>query len=404
MSRTLVHIVTVPVSLRTFFDGQIRYMKSRGFDVQAIASPGPLLEEFGETEEIDVHGVKMPRKISPLRDLVAIFFMCRVLWKIRPEIVHAHTPKAGLLGMIAAWLTRVPVRVYHIRGLPLVTARGPRRWLLRFAEQIACGLAHQVLCVSHSVSAVAVEEKLCRPQKLSVLRGGSGNGVDSSCRFNPSKIDPTKKNKIRLGLGIHQDDQTLGFVGRIVRDKGIVELVESWKTLRKEFPTLHLLMIGSFEPRDSVSADIKKFLLDDPRIHLVGQCPEIPKYYSTIDICVLPTYREGLPNVLLEAAAMECPVVATRVPGCVDVVVEGETGMLVPERDAESLTNALRIYLTDRQLQCQHGKAARRLVQENFLPEDLWAALYAEYLSIADLRGVSLPRVQPLPVKREAAA
>jgi len=404
MPTRLVHIVTVPVSLRTFFDGQLRYMKSRGLEVHAIASPGPLLEKFGDIEGIDVHAVKMLRKISPLRDLIAIFFICRMLWKIRPEIVHAHTPKAGLLGMIAAWIVRVPVRVYHIRGLPFVTMSGPRRWLLRFAEQVACRLAHRVLCVSHSVGAVAVEENLCQPQKLSVLCGGSGNGVDSSCRFNPSKVELPAKSRIRHRLEINQDELVLGFVGRIVRDKGVVELIESWKILRKEFPALHLLIIGSFESRDSVPADTKGFLQNDPRIHLVAQTQEIPEYYREIDICVLPTYREGLPNVLLEAAAMECPVVATQVPGCVDVVVEGKTGMLVPARDSSALTDALRVYLTDQHLRQQHGKAARCWVQEHFSSENLWAALHVAYLRTADLRGVSLSGVQPASEKRQAAA
>ena len=401
---TLIHIVTVPIALATFFKGQVRFMNRRGFDVQAISSPGKLLGQFANEEHLTCYPVTMPRKITPLRDLFAIFSLCQIIRKVKPQIVHAHTPKGGLLGMIAAWVTGVPIRVYHIRGLPLMTAGGFHRWLLRLTEKIACRLAHRVLCVSHSLRAVAIGEDLCNPKKLAVLGAGSGNGVDTINRFNPRGIGLTVRNRIRHDLGIAQDDLTMGFVGRIVRDKGIVELIEAWETLRKEFSNLHLLMIGTFDSRDSVSAEVKRFLQNDPRIHLVGQIQEMPEFYNALDVCVLPTYREGLPNVLLEAAAMERPVVATDITGCVDAVIDGQTGFLVPVRDSKWLARALSTYLNDPSLRLRHGKAARRWVQENFSQEEVWSALHLEYLRLADQLGVGLAEVQQEPLERRTAA
>ena len=394
MSFKLIHVVTVPDSLRTFFRGQLGHMKSNGFGVHAIASPGPSLDEFAQTEGIETKEVTMPRKISPWRDCLAIISLSWTFWRLRPKIVHAHTPKAGLLGMVAAWITRVPVRIYHIRGLPMVTTRGPRRLLLFLAESIACRLAHRVLCVSYSVRAVAIEEGLCSSEKIGVLCSGSGNGVDSSFRFNPTELGDEYRFQIRKSLGISQEALIVGFVGRIAGDKGVTELVEAWEGLRTDFPSLELLVIGDHDPRDPVPSQIVERLRDDSRVHLVGKTKETHKYYATMDICVLPTYREGLPNVLLEAAAMERPIVATRVPGCVDAVVEGQTALLVPAQDPVALHRAIRKYLVSSELRSRHGKSGRQWVQREFRPEKIWSALHSEYHHLASQQGLSLPKLE----------
>ena len=387
----LVHLVTVPISLRTFFEGQIGYMKDSGLDVQAISSPGPLLDDFFDTEDIRVHAVRMSRSISPFKDFLALLSLCFLLAKIRPEILHAHTPKAGLLGMIAGWVTRVPVRIYHIRGLPLVTMKGPRQWLLKATERIACRLAHQVLCVSHSVRTVAIEENLCAPEKIAVLCAGSGNGVDAEHRFNPQRIGASARDQTRERLGIGKEEVTLGFIGRFARDKGFVELAEAWEALRSEFPKIHFLVIGGVDSRDPVPETLLDKLQNDPRVHFISQTKRIEEYYHSIDICVLPTYREGLPNVLLEAGAMECAVVSTQVPGCIDVVVDGETGLLVPARDSGALQSAIRKYLQSPELRAQHGKSARQRIVENFRQENIWSALRDEYQRLGALKGLEFP-------------
>lgn len=391
LSRTnLVHITTVPESLG-FFKGQTGYMKAKGFEVHALTSPSDLLDAFARSEDIPVHSVEMARRITPIRDLVAITRLRRWLRQIRPHIVHAHTPKGGLLGMIAAWSARVPVRIYHIHGLPLMTARGHKRILLRWSEQLACRLAHQVLCVSHSVREVAVAEGLCPAGKIKVLLNGSINGVDANGRFNPLTRNANERAETRQKYEIPADALVVGFIGRIVRDKGIVELFEAWKILRQEQPSVHLLLAGPFEAQDPLPTDVVEQLQHDPRVHLTSWVHDTAPLYAAIDVLALPTYREGLPLTPLEAASMMVPVVATQVPGCVEAVEDGTTGMLVRPRNAEALADALRIYLNDAKLRKLHGWAGRERVLRMFRQDVIWDATYNEYMRLLQEKGQTLP-------------
>jgi glycosyltransferase involved in cell wall biosynthesis len=382
----LVHITTVPETL-TFLAGQPGFMKARGIQVQAWSSPGKLLEDFGRSEEIPVVAVKMTRRIAPLADLVAVW---RLWWQMRragPSAVHAHTPKGGLLGMLAARLAGVPVGVYTIHGLPMMTARGVKRRILRWAERLSCWLADQVFCVSPSVRDVAVQERLCPARKVRVLHRGSCNGVDCRQRFNPTRIGDEARRSLRASLGIPQGAPVIGFVGRVVRDKGIGELAAAWTRLRAEFPTAHLLVVGAWEPQDPIPPEAEKTLRSDTRVHLTGRVTDTSGFYSILDVCVLPSYREGLPYAPLEAAAMGLPVVATRIAGCVDAVQDGITGTLVPPRDALALAGAVRKYLKDPGLRQRHGRAGREWVRRAFQPQAIWESLYQEYLRLLGRKG-----------------
>jgi glycosyltransferase involved in cell wall biosynthesis len=388
---TLLYVATVADTLR-FLSGQIRYMRRMGFDVQAMSSPGEGLEGFGRRDDVVVHGVDMARRITPLRDLRAVWQMRRELSRIRPTIIHGMTPKGGLLAMLGASLSRVPIRIYHILGLPLLTAGKLRKTLLRLTERTSCALADQVFCLSHSLQEVVVAERLCPAGKVKVLAGGSIKGVDADDRFNPGRLAPDARRRSRERYNIPQDALVVGFVGRIVRDKGIVELVEAWRKLREEFPHLHLLVVGPFEPHDPVPAEIDAVLRDDPRIHLTGLEWDTPPLYAAMDLLVLPTYREGFGEVLLEGAAMNLPVVATRVPGCSDAVADGQTGILVPARDAGALADAMRTYITNLNLREEHAHAGRQRVLRDFRPEVLWRTLYDEYVRLLRQRRMAAPK------------
>lgn len=376
----IVHIITIPESFG-LMRGQLAYMAAHGVAISAISSPGEALDALSQRERVPVYGVPMARRITPFADAVAVLRIYRVLRQIRPDIVHAQTPKGGLLGTIAAWLARVPVRIYHIRGLPLTVATGMRRALLRITERIACGLATQVLCVSHSLREVAVADGLCSAGKIKVLAGGSGNGVDADERYNPQRTK-SEREAIRNALGIPRKAIVAGFVGRIVRDKGVIELTRAWSTLREEYPDLCLLVAGRFEDQDPIPDDVGAALRTDPRIRLVPWWDDMPSLYSAMDLVVLPTYREGFPNVPLEAAAMALPVVATNVPGCVDAVQDGVTGTLVPPRDPDALAEAIRGYLRDAERGRAHGRAGRERVLRDFRQPVVWDALRAEYFRL----------------------
>ncbi|MDZ8050446.1 MAG: glycosyltransferase family 4 protein [Aulosira sp. ZfuVER01] len=387
----LLYITTVPETL-SFLSGQVGYMKQQGFEVHALSSPGKALHKFAEREQVTVYAVDMPRRITPLQDLVAIFHLWQCLRHIRPQVVHASTPKGGLLGIVSSWLAGSPIRIYLMRGLPLMTAKGFKRWLLWWSEKISCLLAHQVFCVSHSLREVAVSENLCPPSKIKVLLEGSSNGVDTKERFNPIRVGADVGHATRQKYGIPIDALVVGFVGRIVRDKGITELVNAWKILRDEFPNLHLLMVGSFEPQDPVPSDVEEWLKSDARIHLTGDSNNTPAFYAAMDILTLPTYREGFPNTPLEGAAMQLPVVATAIPGCIDAVQDGITGTLVPPRNVEALTAAIRMYLNSQELRQQHGQAGHSRVVQSFNQERIWDALYQEYVRLLLEKGLAVPK------------
>ncbi len=380
----LIHVTTVPLSLR-FLAGQVGFMKARGYDVHVVSSPGPLLTAFGEAEGVPVHAVPMSRRIDPAGDLRSLARLVALFRDLRPDIVHAHTPKGGLLGMMAAAGARVPARIYHMRGLPLATATGTKRALLAATERVACGLASTTLCVSPSLMRTALDFGLTRPSRIRVVLGGSGNGVDAQVRFRPSAGRARGRAK-RVELGIPESCEVVGFVGRLVRDKGVVELATAWSRLRAERPDAHLVLVGPAEPEDPVPPEILRALEADPRVHLLGFTEDTPALYEAFDVVALPTYREGFPNVLLEAAAMELPVIATEVDGCVDAVAPGETGVLVPARDARALGDAIAAYLADPALRRAHGLAARARVETSFEQRRLWEAIEAIYRELLGAR------------------
>jgi glycosyltransferase involved in cell wall biosynthesis len=390
----LVHVVTVEDTL-LFFQGQVGFMRARGVEPTMVCAPGPYAAEFERRNGVPVVGVAMERRITPLRDLVALWRIWRVLRRVRPDIVHAHTPKGGLLGTLAGWLARVPVRVYHIRGLPAQAASGMRRRLLMATDAVSCRLAHRVLCVSASVRDAAVAEGLCPAAKVRVLGRGTGNGVDAEGRFDPARLAGAGA-AVRARFGIPPGAPVLLYVGRIVRDKGMEELAAAWRELAGEDGGLHLLLVGKLERENAAPPEAVALFREHPRAHMAGQDEDVAPYYAAADVVVFPTYREGFPNVPLEAAAMAVPVVATSVSGCVDAVVHGETGLLVPPRDAGALAAAVRAYLGDPALRARHGARARERVLECFRPADVWAALHAEYARLLEARGrVCAPSAAP---------
>jgi len=371
----LIIMTTVPESL-FFFADHIENAKARGLEVHVLSSPGPYLQKLVHRVDVVPHELPMHRGMSPVRDMVAIFKTWRLLRTTRPDIVHAATPKAGFIGMIAAWMNQVPIRILHILGLRFMTTTGVKKWLLRSSERVACALCHRVICVSHSVRQTALAERICKPEQVSVLARGSVNGVDA-VRYSPG--GSAERLRLRQELGIPVGAFVVGYVGRLVADKGLRELTKAWQNLRHTGHTMHLVIVGRFETHDPLPEGITRILMNEPSITLVGEVGDTVQVYRAIDLLVLPTYREGFPLVLLEAAAMGLPVVASSVTGCVDAVQDGITGTLVPPRNAAALAQAIGRYAKDDALRKLHGTAARDRVQRDFRPEDIAKALWQEY-------------------------
>ena len=373
MSRRLLHVVTVPATL-SLMRGQLSYLAKAGFDVHVAASFGDERVPEELSQRATLHSVTMNRSMNPLRDLGALARLRQLVRSLSPDIVQGGTPKGALLGLLAAWLTNVPIRIYHVRGLAGMSSNKTRAKAAQLAEALCCRLATHVLCVSESVREVMLASKVCSPEQVHVLLRGSSNGVDAEGRFDPAR-HVSQRAELRQRLGISGDSLVIGFVGRLVVDKGILELHEAWQQLREEFPQLRLLLVGPFEEGDSVPSAVRAALQGDARVTITSTpWGEAAPIYSAMDLVCFPSHREGFPNVPLEAAAMELPVVATNVVGCRDAVVHQRTGLTVEAKNSRALREAMATLITNPELSKRLGQAGRQRVLQDYRPSDLWQA------------------------------
>jgi len=315
--------------------GQLGFLRDTGYDVSvAAASTSPLGDVTRWDEGVDVHRIPYRREPSPLADLQALWATIRLIRRLRPDIVNASTPKAGVLGTVGAWLCRVPVRVYVVRGLRIETTSGLRRRLLRVLDKLAMFAATSVVFNSRSLRSAAESNGLIRPGYGVVLRAGSGNGVDPS-RFRGTGC----RADARRALGLRSDLRVIGFVGRLTRDKGIVDLVEAHRLLLSWGVEVQLLLVGDFEQGDPVPADVCERIFSSSSIRTVGWMDDPAAAYEAMDVLAFPSFREGLPNVPLEAQLFGVPVVGYAATGTVDAVLDVER--LSPVGDARALAGAL---------------------------------------------------------------
>ncbi len=386
MGIRVVQAVTSPLTL-ILMRGQLEYLRHAGFDVTVISAPGEELERIRASGQADVAPVEMAREIAPAGDAVALLKLYRLFRQIRPAIVNAGTPKAGLLVGVAAWLAGVPCRVHTLRGLRSETARGWRREVLRAAERISCGVAHRTICNSASLRERAIELGVTDARHSLVLGSGSSNGVDAG-RFKRSEELLRRADRIRSHVGIPQGVPVVGFVGRLTRDKGIGDLVEAVDDLRTRWPNLRLLLVGEREPGDPLPARLNERLDRDPWIICTGAVPDAAPYYPLMNAYALLTYREGFPNSVLEAQASGLPVVTTQATGAVDAVIDGVTGFAVAVGDSKAAAKGLGALLGDRRLAERMGAAGRERVVRDFRPEAIWEGLARVYRELLEERGV----------------
>ncbi len=371
----LAYITSTAMTQTPFLEGQNAYMQARGFELHSITSPGPYLDRLVARDGVIPHPVAIERTIAPFRDLVSLFRLIAMLRRVRPTVVHLSSPKGALLGSIASWIARVPVRIYFVRGLRTEAEQGLRRALFRRIEWLTARLCHQTICVAPSLLEFARAEGILGPNEGMILAHGMSNGVDSD-RFEPDSVSAADLPPDWSG----EELLVIGFVGRVARDKGLHELYEAWTTLREEFSEARLLIVGPWEETDPVAPEVRAGLESDPRVLLAGRQADVAPYYKRMSVFAFPSHgTEGFPNSPMEAAAMGLPVVASRVVGCVDAVVDGVTGTIVPVRDSAALTDALRKYLADPELRRDQGLAGRDRVRRDFRREPIWEALYQVY-------------------------
>lgn len=378
--KKIIRSATVPTSLNAFCRGIASLLAGEGLEMVAVSSPGQELDEFGRSEGVRTIGVPMQRRISPLKDAVSLWRMWRVLRRERPDMVHSMTPKAGLVTMLAAWLARVPVRIHTFTGLVFPTSTGLKRRLLMATDWLTCACATHVIPEGEGVKTDLLSNGITH-KPLRVLGYGNIRGIDLEY-FKPMQASEKSDSAF-----------TFVFVGRIVRDKGVNELVAAFKRLHAEFPATHLVLVGQYEKEiDPVMPETIAEINHNPAIEAVGSQKDVRPFYAAADALVLPSYREGFPNVVIEAGAMGLPSIVTDINGSREIIIEGENGTIVAPRDTEALYRAMKHWVEHPDVPRRMAASARPLIasryEQGYVRQcliDFYKEVYASHLSVNKL-------------------
>lgn len=383
----LLRITTSPLSLRSLLSNQMRYMKENGFEVVMVSSEGKEWPGLLENEGCEHRVVPMAREIAPFKDLVSLWRLYRLIKKEKPDIVHSHTPKAGLLAMLAAKFAGVKIRIHTIAGLRFMTATGFTRKLLVYMEKLTGKAAVHVWPNSFSLLNYIRRHRLVKEKKLSVIGQGSSNGVD----LNRFSVTALKKDKIREVKELLQYDEGLIYLlnmGRIVKDKGIDELMQAFQVLHHENENLRLIVLGHFEDHlDPISDEARSIFTTHPAIIHIDWSNDVEYFMHLAHLMVHASYREGFPNTLLQAGAMGCPIACSSIEGSIDIVTDQETGVLFQPRNTRDLLDKLRFALSSPLEMKQYAVNLRIKVEDHFSQAYVHRCLKEKYLQLLAAAG-----------------
>lgn len=377
----ILHVVNISFVIPYFLGEQLSWFTKKGNKEYIVCSPSEELANFSKQYNFEYKPVEVLRKISISKDIKAVFATYKYIKDINADVVTGHTPKGGLIAMIGAWLARVPIRIYFRHGLVYETSTGLKRKLLVNIDRIASKLATKIVCVSPSVASRSLEDRLNPKTKQVVLSCGTCNGIDTD-RFSKRAIINNDMAQLKERLGISDGDFVIGFAGRLVRDKGIIELVRAYQDIRRNHKNVRLMLVGMLEIRDALPEDVVKTIKEDKNIISTGYVnySSIERFYALMDVYVLPSYREGFPTSVLEASSMEIPVITTRATGCCDSIIDGETGFFVGH-DAKELENAIIELYNNKILREKMGETGRWMVVDKFRQEIIWEEIENLYVS-----------------------
>lgn len=374
--KKIIRATTVPLSLDIFCNGMLKEL-SRNYDVIALSSPGEELKTIAEREGVRTIAVPMERHISIVNDCKSLWKMWKVLRKERPAMVHSMTPKAGLICMVAAWMAKVPVRVHTFTGLVWPTETGFKRKVLMFTDRLTCACATHIIPEGEGVKTDLIACRITK-KPLKVLGYGNVRGVDLEYY---SRREEVMRKVEELGLQ-NKNKFTFLFVGRVVKDKGINELLEAFVRLYHENPMIRLVLVGPYEDNlDPISQESRQIIESCDDIVPVGMKTgvELLAYYAASDCFVMPSYREGFPNTVLEAGAMGLPSIVTDINGSREIITNGVNGMIVPPRDADVLYAAMSAVLKSKIDRENMAAQARKIIADRFEQSFVRHCLYMYY-------------------------
>jgi len=376
---TILRITTVAVSLDKLLFGQLAFM-NQFYKVIVISSNNKeVLDRVRQREGVDVFSVELSRIISPIRDIVSLVKLVLLINNVKPDILHTHTPKAGFIGMLAAFLAKTTIRLHTVAGLPLLEAKGLKRVILNLIEKLTYFCAHKVYPNSNGLMKIIINNGYCKTDKLKVLANGSSNGIDVS-HFTSEAISELQVSDINERYIINADNFVFIFIGRLVGDKGINELVYSFDQISQKYINVKLLLVGPFEnDLDKLSEDTIDAINRNKQIQTAGYVEDVRPFFAVSNVLTFPSYREGFPNVVMQAGAMGLPSIVTDINGCNEIIVDGENGIIIPPKDADALYGAMESFLINPELQAKLAKNARDMIVSRYEQSVVWEAIKGEY-------------------------
>lgn len=380
----IIRTATVALSLDFLLKGQLAFLNNN-FEVVAVSGVDAHLENVASREGVRTISVPMQRAISPIKDLVSLWRLYRLFRIEKPHIVHSITPKAGLLSMAAAYFAGVPVRIHTFTGLIFPSKVGFLQKLLIVMDKVLCSCATHVYPEGHGVKNDLIHFKITS-KRLKVIANGNINGIDTNY-FDPTDVKTTEKQKLQRRLEIIKDDFIFIFVGRLVTDKGINELIAAFNEFSKLNSTVKLLLVGpqevELDPLSNITLDLLKV---NKSIIEVGFQPDVRSYYAIADALIFPSYREGFPNVVLQAGAMGLPSIVTDISGCNEIIINGKNGIVIPVKDEKVIYDALKIVFEDAVLRNELQKNARPMIVSRYTQQLVWDAIVNEYKILMESR------------------
>lgn len=377
--KKLVRTTTIPSSMLGLLSGQLQYM-SQYFDVIAISSGGPKFDKLLTQQGVRGYEVPFTRKtFSLLSDAKAFFKLIKIFRKEKPFIVHSHTSKDGLLCMVAARLCGVPHRLYTIAGLADLS--GIRGKMLNVAEWLTFACATGIYPNSKSMLEIYLKRGMFKASKAKVLHNGSSNGIDVDY-FDEKKVSEESVVSIRKECSCSQDTFVFVFVGRVTGDKGVNEMVQAFSRLCKDDYDTKLIIVGRYEKElDPLLEETAQEIESNGNIIYAGFQSDVRPYMLSGDALILPSYREGMPNVVLQAGALNRPCIVTNINGCNEIIIDGVNGSIVPRKDADALYQQMKFYCENRDAVKKMGAKSREQIVTRYKRQDLWNALLKEYQS-----------------------
>lgn len=377
----VLHIFTLSRTAIAFFDGQFRYLKEHGYEIVLACKREDGIEEFAERNGVKFIPVEIPRSMSPMAIVKAIGVIMNVLKNEKPEAVLGHTPVGALVAMIAAKLAGVRNRVYYRHGIIYSTMTGVKQKVFMAEERFVSALATSIVNVSPSLAEKCAKDGINKREKQFVIGKGTCGGIDTQDVFNTALLEVDRLERERLRLGLADVDIVFGFCGRFCKDKGTPELVEAFEFFKTKHPDLNvrLLMVGPFDERDILPEETKKAMQESSDIVLTGSVlkKDIPLYYRLMDCFIFPSHREGFGMCVIEASAMEVPILVAPSHGCVDSIQEGVSGYYI-DLNADSICNGMERML-DREHMARIGRQGRQFVVENFDYRVMWPKVLEVY-------------------------